>query len=240
MRQHLSQHATGQVPHIPCPDSFDRKPLNDLAEGRLDAIAHTAPIAARLGLRVSTRFPERHQQVQPLLSRLLMQLRLPVITIPKTDPSRLDNQLFDRRQIAVVGRGDQQPRDDSGPAYPDVEAEAVEGLFDRMVFAKPGVAAKAFTAWRAGEFADRHGEAVNDAEVGVASRLCQQALPERFFDFPKVGRLANKGGAMDGRQSREEMGEMAAEISKDGTILAQSEEFADQFDRQHLTVRKPK
>jgi hypothetical protein len=64
----------------------------------------------------------------------------------------------------------------------------------------------------------------------------EQALPERLFELPEVGRLAHEGGAVNLAQAGEEMREVATEVIEDGAILGQAEHLADQFDCEDFTV----
>jgi hypothetical protein len=122
------------------------------------------------------------------------------------------------------------------PAATSSQAEAVEGLLDRIVFAIAGFAAKALATLRPRELADGDREAISNGKVRIAVGLLNELLPQDLFNFPEVGRLANEGRAVNQSQSRKEVCEVAAEISEDGLVLAETEKLADDFHRQDLAV----
>src|ERR1051325_783182 len=236
MRQHLSQYPARQVPDISGPYALDLKSLDDLAEDRLDAIAPTAQPATPLRLRVTARRLKGRQHLNALLVQSLFDFRLPIIAVAQAVAFSALKQLLKHRRITEAGGRDDHPRNYTRPSYPHVQAEAVEGLLDRMIFAVARLGAKALAALRPRELADRHREANGNGKVRVAAGLRNELLPQRLFDFPEVGRLTHEGRAVDQSQGRKEVREVAAEISEDGFVLAEAEKLADDFHGQDLAV----
>jgi hypothetical protein len=75
------------------------------------------------------------------------------------------------------------------------KAKPVKSLVNRKIFSEAGVAAKAFMARGPRKLADGHAEAVDDGYARVTTAQLKKALPESFFVFPEVGRLAGMSNA---------------------------------------------
>lgn len=240
MRQHFSHHSTQQMPNISGPDGLDLKALDQLTKDRLDAIAHRTPIATALGMLITTGFLKRHQHLQPLLAQLLVQLRLPVITISKAMTTDLSDQILQDDQVTLISRCNHQAGNGAWPAHAHVKAEAIEGLFDRVVFAKRSKSAKTFGALSSSKIANRNRETINDGQARVTAGLTNEALPKTCFHLPEIGSLMDEGGAMDGSQIGKEVQEVAAEVVKDRFILVQTKIFTEQFKGQNFAIGKPR
>jgi hypothetical protein len=96
--------------------------------------------------------------------------------------------------------------------------------------------AQAPAAVRPGKAADRHRQAIDEDQGGVAARHGHEMPPERVLDRPQVRRLTQEGGSVDRAQAGKEVAEVAPEIGVQALIGVETEELADDLDRQHLAV----
>jgi hypothetical protein len=238
MRQHFSHNPTRQVPHISGPYSLHQKAFCYLAEYCLYSIAQSAQPSTDFSIRVSARHLERHKHLNPLLTQLTSQLRLPIVAIPKAIAFRLSRKLLKRSYITQAGRSYYDSRDYSGPTYPHVKTESIEGLLYGVIFAISSFASEALASGGPSESADMHREAIYNRKTRVTVGLLYKSLPKGFFQLPQISRLPDESGAMDKSQSRKEMREVTAEVIKDSFVLAQSEILSDYFYSEHFAIGK--
>ncbi len=238
MRQRFSHYSARQVPHISSPYSLHLKSFCYLTEYRFYPVAISTQPSTDCSIPTSARQLKRHYHLNPLLAQLTAQIRLPVVTISQAITFCLSRQLLKRGRVTETGRGYYDPRYYSRPTDSHVKAEAVKGLLYRMIFPEISFASKALRAWGTSESANSHRETIDDRKARVTVSLPNQLLPENLFDFPEVCCLSDKSGAMDKKQSREEVREMAAEVVEDGFVLIQAEKFTDDFDSEDFAVGK--
>lgn len=81
-------------------------------------------------------------------------------------------------------------RDDARQGDPSMHAKAIEGLSDRVIFAKARFTLKARAAGRTSKLTDWQGKTVDDGRTGVVRQeaIANQA-PDTLFDGPQIGRL---------------------------------------------------
>lgn len=240
MRQHFAHNPTRQVPHISGPYSLHLEAFCHLAEYCLYSIAHPTQPSADFSVPVSARQLKRHKHLNSLLAQLLAQLGLPVVAITQAIAFCLSRKLLKRSYITQAGRGYYDSCDYSGPTYPYMETEAIEGLLYRKVFTISSLASKALASWGASEPADVHREAIYNGKIGVTVGLLYESLPKSFFQLPQIGCLSDESRPMDKSQSGKQVCPVSAKILKDGLVLAQTEILADYFDGDDFTVSEPR
>jgi hypothetical protein len=173
--------AATDLPHVSPPQALDTESLAQLAEHCLDAVTNTAGGLAALRLRVTTRFLERDQHLHTLRDQLLVNKRRSIVAICQTTSLCGFAQVFQHCELCDISRADTGVCNDSGSADPHMQAKAVKGLFDRMIFAKVNSAAKTEVTRRTRKAGDRYWKAANNHSGGISSDLLKQALPEVFF-----------------------------------------------------------
>jgi len=240
MRQHIPHYSARQVPHIPGPDSLHLEAFHDLAENGFYAVAPAAQPTTPLGRRVKASLLVGDEHLNASLAQMLCQLGLPVVTVCKAVAARLSDHLFNHRQVTQISGGHKDASDHPGPSHPDVKAEAVEGLLDRMVFAIVSLASIVAAFFGASELANRDGEAIDDGNALVTVRRADELLPKRLFQLPQIGCLSNESRAMNESQGGEEMGVVTTKVVEQSLVLAQPEIFADGFQGEDFAISKPR
>src|SRR5919109_2110996 len=114
--------------------------------------------------------------------------------------------------------------------------QPVVGLLGALVTAEGGQLSQPAAAVGTAKAADRHREAVQDADPRVEADPAEQLLAQLGLDRPQVGRLADKGGAVDATKGREPVAPVATEVVVQPLVGVDAPELADAFDGQDLAV----
>jgi len=236
VHQDDAQQPVEQMPRIAGPDLADTETADQLTEDRLDPVAFAAEPAAKAGGRIARCQAEGANQDDRLLAQLCEESRAPEAPIAKHKAGVVGNEIGQDGVFTDVGRYDRQTVEETRCQKVDVEPKAVEGGPAHVVTSIGAMFGKAAVAVGTGKTTDGEGTAVHPSQLGIVGRHAQHGLPEQRFPGPEVGRLPDKGRAMNLPQARKEVSPVIAEVAPQGTVLGKTEETPDRFDREHLAI----
>lgn len=144
MHQDRPQDPVAQMPQIACPHAFELAAIRQLAEDRVNAIAHLPKHSTlvRRGLR-RMGVAVWGLQDNPVLAQTRLNGWDPRGAIAQGQPLRPFQHHGSHFSIRFIGWSQERMRDDSRPAQPHMQAKTVKRLAVRMIFAIAGLAAKA-------------------------------------------------------------------------------------------------
>src|ERR1044071_5767030 len=235
MAEHLAQQPREEVPRVARPHLPGAEAPDQLPDHRLDAAA-CVDESPRPWPALTRSLAEGGLQSQAFAPESLHQRRAPVVEVSERVTRHAFEQVCGGLQLVDVRRGDLEADYPPRPADPQGGSHAEAGLLRHLVEAVGGEFAQSAASLRAGEAADRQGEAVHEREAAVELQAAQESPPEPCLHLPEVGCLPRKSRAVDAPQRREEVRVVATEVGEDGLLLVEAEELADGLHRQHFRV----
>jgi hypothetical protein len=197
MHQHQPQQAVPQMPGIAGPDPFQDTPLDQLAKDGVDTIADTAQESTPCGSSITRGPAIGCQQRQPGVAKLRGQRRTPVVAVAHHEATRLLNQRRQQRQIVDIRRRYREAGNHPGPGQTSMQPKAIERLPGNDILAVGGLLGEASATLSTRKLTDGYGETIDDGQLRIMGQQGEQQLPQVLFDRPQIGRLADKGGAVD-------------------------------------------
>ncbi len=235
MAQDLAQPTRKEVPGISGPDSFRVEALRHLTEHGINQVAlMTQP--SRLGLLFAFGRFIRRQPNQALFPSFHLQRWTPVVAIPQIPSLNAFKHFFSHVQVMHIGWKQTKIRDDARQVDAYMQVQSKEGLASGFIPAIGCIFSQDTTTVSPSEAADRDWKAMGDRDQRIMVDLLDQRQLQLLFDSPEIGRLANKGSAMDVTQSRKSIAVVHGKVAIDAAIGIQAQKFADDFYRHDFIV----